>query len=156
MHRFGDTGTAKIGYQFSDSGYSQSNSYVPLFFATGPNAASNISNEGVAQFQTGDRFAPFRNLIVADAQLGSGNFQGNSYQYTVTNRLGYVVNHEITVYGEIGYEDDLYYAHTEDPHQRCNLGHRRHVGTESGQPDQHQLRPPIRREQSSDSTAHTR
>ncbi len=117
LHRFGDTGTAKIGYQFSDSGYSQSNSYVPLFFPTGPNAASNISNEGVAQFETGDRFAPFRNLIVADAQLGSGNFQGNSYQYTVTNRLGYVVNHEITVYGEIGYEDDLYYA----AHRRIHI-----------------------------------
>ena len=38
----------------------------------------NVTNEGVAQFETGDRFAPFRNLTIADAQIGNGNFQGNS------------------------------------------------------------------------------
>ena len=37
LHHFGDIGTAKIGYQFSESSYSQGNSYVPLFFPTGHN-----------------------------------------------------------------------------------------------------------------------
>jgi hypothetical protein len=108
LHEFGDVGTAKIGYQFGYSSYAQTNSYVPLFFTTGNNAADNITNEGVAQFQTGDRFAPFRNLVLLDAQVGNGTFQGNSHNYTAVNRLGYLVNHDITVYGEIGYEDIEY------------------------------------------------
>ena len=105
LHRFGDTGTAKIGYQFSETSFSQGNSYVPLFIPTGHNTSYNITNEGVAQFETGDRFAPFRNLTLADAQLGNGNFQGNSSQYTVINRLGYLVNRELTVFGQVGYEN---------------------------------------------------
>ncbi len=105
LHRFGDTGTAKIGYQFSETSFSQGNSYVPLFVPTGHNTSYNITNEGLAQFETGDRFAPFRNLTLADAQLGNGNFQGNSSQYTVINRLGYMVNREITVFGQVGYEN---------------------------------------------------
>jgi uncharacterized protein (PEP-CTERM system associated) len=105
LHRFGDTGTAKIGYQFGETSFSQGNTYVPLFVPTGHNTSYNITNEGLAQFETGDRFAPFRNLTLADAQLGNGNFQGNSSQYTVINRLGYMVNREITVFGQVGYEN---------------------------------------------------
>ncbi len=105
LHRFGDTGTAKIGYQFSESSYSQLNTYAPVFFPTGPNASFQVTNEGVAQFETGDRFTPFRNLTVLDAEAGTGNFQGNSSQYTALDRLAYLVNRKITVFGQVGYED---------------------------------------------------
>ena len=104
LHRFGDTGTAKIGYQINELSFSQGNTYVPIFFPTGHNTGYNVTNEGVAQFETGDRFAPFRNLTIADAQIGNGNFQGNSQQYTVINQLGYLVNRDITVFGQLGYE----------------------------------------------------
>jgi uncharacterized protein (PEP-CTERM system associated) len=104
LHRFGDTGTAKIGYQINESNFSQGNNYVPIFFPTGSNTGYNVTNEGVAQFETGDRFAPFRNLTIADAVIGNGNFQGNSRQYTFINQLGYLVNSDITVFGQLGYE----------------------------------------------------
>jgi uncharacterized protein (PEP-CTERM system associated) len=105
LHRFGDIGTAKVGYQFNLSSFTQGTSYVPLLFPTGNNASTSIINEGVAQFETGERFAPFRDLVAADARLGSGNgINTNSSQYTLVNRLGYLVNHDLTVYGELGYE----------------------------------------------------
>jgi uncharacterized protein (PEP-CTERM system associated) len=116
LHRFGDTGTAKVGYQFGESIYSQGgNSYVPLFFPTGTQSSYTVTNEGVAQFETGERFAPFRDLVVGDARLGTGNFQGNSYEYTFLNKLGYLVNREIEVFGELGYED-LQYSGTPTTH----------------------------------------
>jgi hypothetical protein len=111
LHRFGDTGTAKIGYQINESSFSQGKGYVPVLFPSGPNTAYNITNEGIAQFETGDRFAPWRNLTILDASIGNGNFQGNSSQYVASNQLGYQVNRELIVYGQIGYED-LYYSGT--------------------------------------------
>jgi uncharacterized protein (PEP-CTERM system associated) len=106
LHRFSDTGTAKVGYQFNESAYSQGGTYLPLFFPTGSNSAYNFTNEGVAQFETGERFAPFRNFTSADARIGTGNgFNGDSSQYTFVNRLGYLVNRNVSVFGELGYED---------------------------------------------------
>jgi len=106
LHRFDDIGTAKVGYQFNQSSIAQGNSVVPLFFPTGSNALHSTTNEGIAQFETGERFAPFRNLVIADAEVTNGNGgTGNSQQYTFINRLGYLVRPEITVFGELGYEN---------------------------------------------------
>jgi uncharacterized protein (PEP-CTERM system associated) len=106
LHRFSDTGTAKIGYQFNESAYAQGGTYLPIFFPVGSNTAFNFTNEGVAQFETGERFAPFRYFVAADARIGTGNgFNGNSTEYTFLNRLGYLVNRNIEVFGQLGYED---------------------------------------------------
>lgn len=116
LHRFGDTGTAKIGYQLSESSFSQGNSYVPVFFPIGHNAVTDISNLGYAQFDTGDRFEPFQNHTEANAQIGSGTgFEGNSEQYWALDKLTYVVNREISVFGELGYEN-LQWAGTPSTH----------------------------------------
>jgi uncharacterized protein (PEP-CTERM system associated) len=112
QHRFGDTGSAKIGYQFSESSFSEGGSYIPVFFPTGHNTTSNMTNEGYAQFDTGDRFEPFQDHVEANAQIGTGTgFQGNSEQYYILNRLTYNANRDISVYGEFGYEN-LTYAGT--------------------------------------------
>jgi len=106
LHRFGETGTAKIGYQFSQSAYAQGNSFVPLFFPTGSNASYSTTHEGVAQFITGEQFAPFRNFTMLDARLGNGSgVNRDSQQYTFLNRLGYLLDRNVTVFGELGYEN---------------------------------------------------
>jgi uncharacterized protein (PEP-CTERM system associated) len=106
LHRFGDTGTAKIGYQFNESAYAQGGTYLPVFFPTGPNYAYNLTNEGVAQFETGERFTPYRDFVAADVRYGSGNrFNGDSTEYVFVNRLGYLVNRNIAVFGQLGWED---------------------------------------------------
>ena len=106
LHRFNDTGTAKIGYQFNESAFAQGGIYLPVFFPAGPNSAYNLSHEGVAQFETGDRFAPFRDFVSADARYQSGNrFNGDSTQYVFVNRLGYLVNRNVSVFGDLGWED---------------------------------------------------
>ena len=64
LHRFGDTGTAKIGYELNQTAISPSGGSVPLFFPTGSSSQHALTNEAVAQFETGDRFAPFRNLLL--------------------------------------------------------------------------------------------
>jgi hypothetical protein len=106
LHPFSDIGTAKIGYQFNQSSFSQGNSFFPLFYPTGSNTVRSITNEGIAQFETGERFAPFRDLVVADALIGNGNgFEGDSAQYTFVNRLGYQIAQQVGVFGELGYEN---------------------------------------------------
>ncbi|MEJ0015019.1 MAG: outer membrane beta-barrel protein [Acetobacteraceae bacterium] len=105
LHRFGDTGTAKIGYQLNQSSYSQGNTFIPLLFPTGHDTVHNLTNEGVAQFETGDRFAPFRNLTTLNASTSNGNGgTGSSTQYLMLNRLGYLVDRGLMVFGELGYE----------------------------------------------------
>jgi len=115
-HRFGDTGMAKIGYQISESSFSQGNSYVPLFFPSGHNATTSIGNWGYAQFDTGDRFQPFQNHTEANAQIYNGSgFEGNSEQYWAFDKLTYVVNDKISVFAQLGYEN-LQYAGTPSTH----------------------------------------
>ncbi|HEY2617137.1 MAG TPA: hypothetical protein VGI78_07350 [Acetobacteraceae bacterium] len=109
LHDFGDLGTARIGYQLSESSISPAGSYIPVFFPTGHNSSSNLINEGYAQFDTGNYFGDIQYHAEADAQIGNGTgFQGNSQQYYVLNRLTYVLNREFSVFGEIGYENLTY------------------------------------------------
>jgi uncharacterized protein (PEP-CTERM system associated) len=107
LHRFGDTGTAKIGYEFNQSSYSSGGgNSIPLFFQSGSGGQQNTTNQGVAQFETGERFAPFRDLVVANVTEGNGTgVNRDSSQDTLINRLGYDVNREVNIYGELGYEN---------------------------------------------------
>jgi uncharacterized protein (PEP-CTERM system associated) len=111
-HEFGGVGTAKIGYQFSMASESPSGSYIPVLFPTGHNTSSALTNEGYAQFDTGNNFGTIQYHAEADAQISNGTgFEGDSQQYYALNRLTYAVNHAISVFGEIGYEN-LTYAGT--------------------------------------------
>jgi hypothetical protein len=111
IHRFGDTGTAKIGYQLRDSTFTQGNAVFP-FLATGNSASRNLSNEAVAQFETGEDFVPYRDLVILDGRIASGSGAStNSHAYTAVNRFGYLVNRNVEVYAELGYED-IYFAGT--------------------------------------------
>ncbi len=106
LHRFGDIGTAKIGYQFNETNLSQSSSFFPLFFSHGNNSAYNSTNEAIAQFESGDRVVPFRDLATLDEVVGNGTgVNAGSHQYTALNRLGYLINRSLTVFEETGYED---------------------------------------------------
>lgn len=106
LQRFGDTGTGKIGYQLSYTSFSQANSSVPLFFQGGSSGSHNTTNEVVAQFETGERFAPFRNLTVVDGSIGNGTgVNNNSSQFSAINRLGYLVDRGLIVFAEVGYEN---------------------------------------------------
>lgn len=105
LHRFGDIGTAKVGYQFSQSSYAEGNSFVPVLFPSTGSKSYSFTNEAVAQFETGERFAPFRDLVSIDGRWGGGNgVNRDSKQYIFVNRLGYLVSHEIMIFGELGYE----------------------------------------------------
>jgi uncharacterized protein (PEP-CTERM system associated) len=105
LHRFGDTGTAKLGYELNQTAISPSGSSLPLFFPTGSNTQHSLTNEAVAQFETGERFAPFRNLLVLNVARSSGTGIANDQsQDTISNQLGYAINHDWEVYGELGYE----------------------------------------------------
>lgn len=105
LHRFGDVGTAKLGYEFNWTSINQSAGSLPVFGQTGGVNQEGLTNQVVAQFETGERFAPYRYLVIASAATGSGTgvLHGSS-QDTITNQLGYAINRSISVYGQIGYE----------------------------------------------------
>jgi len=105
LHRFGDTGTAKLGYELNQSATSPSGSGLPLFFPTGSNTQHSLTNEAVAQFETGERFAPFRNLLLLNVARSTGTgIANNQSQDTITNQLGYALGRDWEVYGQLGYE----------------------------------------------------
>jgi uncharacterized protein (PEP-CTERM system associated) len=105
LHRFGDFGTGKIGYELNQSSFSNGGGVVPQFFTSGGSGQHSTTNQAVAQFETGEEFAPYRDLVLASASQGTGTgVNHNSSQKSLTNRLGYLVNREVTVFGELGYE----------------------------------------------------
>ncbi len=106
LHRFGDAGTVKVGYELNATSISPNDSIVPLPFPVGASSQHSLTNQVVAQYETGESFAPFRDLISGSALAGSGTgVSNNSREYIAKNQLGYAVNRELRVYGEVGYEN---------------------------------------------------
>ncbi len=105
LHRFGDYGTGKIGVEYSQSSSANNGEFLPVFFTTGNSVERLTTTQEVAQFETGEFIAPFRNLIVAGATQGNGTgVARNSSQNSIVNRLGYDINRSVNVYGEVGWE----------------------------------------------------
>ncbi|MBV9249021.1 MAG: hypothetical protein JO227_07245 [Acetobacteraceae bacterium] len=110
LHRFGDWGTGKAGVSFShtSSAAVSNNSFLP--FAGGSDVTTQTTTEEIAQFETGDYFNPFRDLIIADAIQSNqtGTSAIDLSQQIISNRLGYLVSHTVTVFGDLGYENIRY------------------------------------------------
>ena len=106
LHRFGDTGTVKVGYELNATSISPNDSIVPLPFPVGASSQHSLTNQVVAQFETGEQFAPFRDLVIGSAAASSGTgVSHNSREYIFKNQLGYAINRQLNVYGEVGYEN---------------------------------------------------
>jgi uncharacterized protein (PEP-CTERM system associated) len=138
LHRFNEYGTGKIGYSFNatnsrpvtgfgsfpfiNSGSSSSSSNLSQATINQLNqsgfvnqsgltnqSSTLVTNQEVAQFQTGEFLGRFNNLTVAAASQYSGSFgTQNGYQNTITNQLGYALTRQVTVFGAIGYENIHY------------------------------------------------
>jgi len=139
MHRFDEYGTGKIGYSFNATNsrpvtgfgtlpfIGTSSSSVPTSSLSPAAQAqlnqsgllnqnnllnqndSQITNQEIAQFQTGEFLGRFNNLtVLAGNQYTGSQATNNGYQYTITNQLGYAINRQLTVFGSIGYEDIHY------------------------------------------------
>ena len=116
LHSFKDIGTAKIGYSINESSFSNTGSFLPLFFPTGSNAQRMTTNELFAQFQTGDYFGRIQDVVQADATKSTGSgATSTSSQATITNRTTYALYDWISVYGTIGLEN-ISYAGTPSQH----------------------------------------
>ncbi|HTI79181.1 MAG TPA: hypothetical protein VL614_01890 [Acetobacteraceae bacterium] len=105
LHRFGDVGTAKLGYELNYTSISQNAGSFLGFAPTGGGNQEGLTNQVLAQFETGEQFAPYRYMVIASAAVGSGTgvLHGSS-QDTITNQLGYAINRSVSIYGQIGYE----------------------------------------------------
>ena len=139
MHRFDEYGTGKLGYSFNASNsrpvtgfgtlpfIGTSSSSVPTSSLSPAQQAqlnqsgflnqnnllnqnySQITNQEIAQFQTGEFLGRFNNLTILSGNQYSGSVAtNNGYNYNASNQLGYAVTRQITVYGSIGYEDIHY------------------------------------------------
>jgi hypothetical protein len=139
LHRFGEYGTGKIGYSLNASSQSPISGFGALPFIGSSGSSSQagnglspaqqqqlnqsgflgsgilnqnttqITNQEVAQFQTGEFLGRFNNLtVIAASQYSGSGGTNNGNQNTVTNQLGYAVTRQITVFAAIGYEDISY------------------------------------------------
>ncbi len=114
LHRFGDVGTLKIGYSLSQSTSTPVTGFGSLpFFSGGSSALSGNSNlttnQEVVQFQSGEILGQVNNLFIINANQYSGSGVSNGgYQNFVSNRVGYALTRQVTVFGQIGVEDIHY------------------------------------------------
>lgn len=125
VHRFGDVGTAKVGYTYTKS---YNNGYGTSFGNSGfvPNGAafegfpqqnlpvsngnSDLStNRETGQFTTGEILGRLRSVTLLSASQYSGSgVDTGAYENFFTNQLGYAITHRITAFAEGGYEDIRY------------------------------------------------
>lgn len=139
LHRFGEYGTGKIGYSFNGSNQSPISGFgaFPFIGSTGSASqavssltqaqqqqlnqsgflnsgilnqnSTQITNQEVAQFQTGEFLGRFNNLsIISASQYSGSGGTSNGNQNFISNELGYAVTRQITVFASIGYEDISY------------------------------------------------
>ena len=119
VHRFGGTGTAKLGVSIGETASSTvggaGTDLLPV--PTGGNTnGHSFTTEEIAQFETGEDFGRFRDIALIDAYQSTGTgVSSNAYNNTITNRLAYALNHTVAIYGELGAED-IYYSGTPATH----------------------------------------
>jgi uncharacterized protein (PEP-CTERM system associated) len=108
LYHLGDFGDGKLGVSMTRSATAPITGFAPLPFVGEGNDLQTQSNvEEAANFDTGEHFGAIRDRVTLDANQGefSGTFSGRSSWYTASNRVDYAVNHTISVYGTVGWED---------------------------------------------------
>ncbi len=119
VNRFGDYGTARLGVGFQASRYANAAGFGTLPLpTTGLTLQNQWTTEQTFQFVTGEFLGRFQNTFdVRLAQTetsapqgvtGTANTSTWSPWTTITNKLSYALNHAITVFGSIGYENISY------------------------------------------------
>ena len=114
LHKFGDIGTLKIGYSLTESTSTPVNGFGAIpFFSTGSSGLSGnshlVTNQEVIQFQSGEILGRVNDLFIINANQYSGSGVSNGgYQNFVSDRVGYALTRQVTVFGEIGVEDIHY------------------------------------------------
>jgi hypothetical protein len=135
LQNFGEWGTGRVGYSF---GVTRSNTLTgfasPPIPAGGSNGQTMISNEGTANFTSGEILQFLQNSIDVDAYSSqtttganggvptftvinpNGTVQGisappgqsTSSRFTVADRISYAVSHNLTLFVSGGHEDIVY------------------------------------------------
>jgi uncharacterized protein (PEP-CTERM system associated) len=110
LHQFNDFGTLKVGYSYSWSSSSNTESFFPSFGSSASSGqVQSTINEEVVQFTSGQRFNRFNYVTGIDLQeYGGTGVLGGGYNYQYNNSLGYAVTDWLTVTGQLGYERILY------------------------------------------------
>lgn len=119
VREFGDYGILRIGGSLQASSQSTVSGFgtVPLT-TTGDDAQSQITTEQTARFITGDILGRIQNTTegtlsqtpISSTIAASGRQFGRSYssQQIITNKTAYAINHAITVFATIGYQNLVY------------------------------------------------
>ena len=106
VHRFGSFGTVKAGYSYSYSAFSRLSGFTAFPLSTSDANGSLNTNNEVLQFNSGEDFGRFRELVLATGtQFDGSGVTSGAYQYILTNQLGYAITEDVTVFGEVGVED---------------------------------------------------
>ena len=119
--RFGDYGTARLGYSLNLSQSSPVTGFKFLPFPTGTASQRLTTTEQTAQFRTGEILNDFQDIIDLDFSqshssgqtLGVGSFALNpaslsSNREIINNTLNYAVSHKVTLTVTIGHEKIAY------------------------------------------------
>jgi len=119
IQQFGDYGTLRVGAGFQYARSSNVTGFGTLpFTSDGTNRQSLLTTEQTARFTTGEFLGRTQNTTdillsqtpMSDRGSVGGRSVGNSYaaRNIITNRTSYAINHWLTVFGTIGYEDIQY------------------------------------------------
>lgn len=118
---FGDYGTLRLGSSLQASSQSSVSGFGTLPFTTiGDDVQAQITMEQTARFVTGDILGRVQN--VTEGRLSQTPFSSNtgtstfgrqfgdaySSQQIITNRTAYAINHSVTVFGTLGYQNLVY------------------------------------------------
>jgi uncharacterized protein (PEP-CTERM system associated) len=123
VHRFGGFGTVRVGVSAeAASSEGQTNQAAAAFLNGNPqlNPFGTIGTNGKfnshllttsqsAQFDTGENFGRIHDrVLLTGAQTEGNGVANNASTYFATNDLGYAITRQITVFGELGYENVRY------------------------------------------------
>jgi hypothetical protein len=126
LRRFGDWGTAKLGYSLEvTESQALSGFAAPPFPTGGANGQTMVSNEEIAHFTTGDFMQFFQDNFDIDLQqtqttVGAGvvntetgvpaqlTQHSSSTRAVVTDKITYQVNRSLSVFALGGHEDIIY------------------------------------------------
>lgn len=120
VKRFGDYGTARIGYSLNLSQSSPASGFKFIPFPSGASTQRLVTTEQTAQFKSGDFLNDFQDTIDIDfsqssssgQNIGAGSIATNgaltSRRQIVSNALSYAVNRFLVATVSIGHENISY------------------------------------------------